>query len=81
MGLLNFRMSDVFVVPVTGAGLVHLPQDGTILAVDAIQFLIGVGAQVGIRSLDVGLQLAAGQFLHFAIHFQFEDIAVRDRII
>ena len=62
-GAAELPHDDVFVVPVTGAGLVHLPEDGTILAVDAVQFLIGPGPQVGIRSLDVGLQLAAGQFL------------------
>ncbi len=50
----EFPQADVLVVPVTRPGLVHLPEDGTILAVDAIQLLVGLGPQVGVRSLDVG---------------------------
>jgi len=38
-------------MPVACPGLVHLPKDRAIRPVNAIQFLVGFGSQIGIRPL------------------------------
>ena len=78
MGLVNLRRRHLLVAPVAHQGLVHLPEDGAVLAVDPVQFLVGAGAQVGVVLADVGHQFAAGQFLDLAVHLQLEDVAVGD---
>ena len=71
----------VFVSPVARDVLIHLPQNRSVLAIDAVQLLIGAGAEVRVAAADVGHQLAASQFFRFALDLQFEDVAVGDGIV
>jgi hypothetical protein len=77
----ELAQTDVLVVPVARACLVHLPEDRTVVTVHAIQFLVGFGAQVCIPALHVGHQLPACEFLRLAVHFELEHVAVRDGIV
>jgi len=69
---------DIFVLPIANDVLVYLPQDRRVLTIDAVQLLVRPGAQVGVSGAHQRHELAAGQFFHLAIDFNFEDIAVGD---
>ena len=77
----ELAQADVLVIPVAGPGLVHLPEDNRVIPVDAVELLVCSGAQLRVRALDVGHQLAAGQLLRLTVHIQFEDVAVGDRVV
>ncbi len=71
----------LFVAPVAHDGLVHLAEDGCVIAVDLVQLLVGTGAQVRVIAAHQAHQFAAGKLLHFAGHFHLEYIAVGERIV
>jgi len=69
---------QVFGVPVPHQVLVNLPQNGGILPVHPVQFLVGAGAHAGVRLADVHHQLTAGHLAGFSVYFQLEGVAVGD---
>ena len=72
---------DLLVMPVAHQCLVHLTQDGTVLAVDTVQFLIGAGTQVAVGVVGVGHQPIAGQRFLLAVDFDGERVAIGEQLV
>ena len=66
----------IFIFPISNDILIDLPKNWRVIAIDTVELLVSLGAQVRIGGVHQRHQFASGQFLHFAIHFDFEHVAV-----
>ena len=66
----------IFIFPISNDILIDLPKNWRVIAIDAVELLVSLGAQVRIGVTHQRHQLTSGHFLHFAIDLDTEYVAI-----